>query len=190
MGYTTDFIGQFNLDKPLTPEQSIYLIKFNKTRRMKRDSKKAMVLNDPYRTEVDLTIGEEGQYFVGGLGDFGQGHDPSITDYNSPPIGQPGLWCQWTVGNKYGEPLSEHHDFNSQDTLPTSIVWDYGEKFYEYKKWLSYIIENFLKPWGRTLNGEIVYQGEDIHDRGKIVVIDNIVSMHDTTYIAPIEDEN
>jgi hypothetical protein len=37
MGYTTDFSGEFKLDKPLTDEQAIYVNKFADTRRMKRD---------------------------------------------------------------------------------------------------------------------------------------------------------
>ena len=34
MGYTTDFTGQFDLDKPLDDETYEFLCKFNSTRRM------------------------------------------------------------------------------------------------------------------------------------------------------------
>ncbi len=158
MGYTTDFNGSFDLDKPLTVAQKNYLDKFSETRRMKRDAK-VNALPDPFRNSVGLPVGAEGAYFVGAAGFAGQDRDPSIVDYNSPPNGQPSLWCQW---------------------IPTEdgkgIVWDGGEKFYSYIEWLEYLIENFLKPWGYKLNGEVEWQGEDSDDFGKIVVKNNKVS--------------
>lgn len=72
---------------------------------------------------------------------------------------QPGLWCQW-IPDKDG----------------TIIIWDGGEKFYEYVSWLRYIIKNFLEPWGYTLNGQIRYRGEDWDDQGYITVTDNEVA--------------
>lgn len=39
MGYTTDFEGKFELDRPLDPQQLNYLKLFFETRRMKRDAK-------------------------------------------------------------------------------------------------------------------------------------------------------
>jgi hypothetical protein len=30
----------------------------------------------------------------------------------------------------------------------SAIEWDGGEKFYDYRSWLCYIIEHFLKRWG------------------------------------------
>lgn len=60
MGYTTDFHGSFNLDKPLKKEHKNYLLKFAETRRMKRKSKIVETLPDPIREAVGLPIGEEG----------------------------------------------------------------------------------------------------------------------------------
>lgn len=71
----------------------------------------------------------------------------------------PGIWCQWVP---------------SADGC--GIEWDGGEKFYEYTAWLVYVIENYIKPWGRTLNGSVEWQGEDNGDRGLLVVKDNVVS--------------
>jgi hypothetical protein len=163
MGYTTDFNGEFNLDKPLTSAHKAYLEKFNETRRMKRKQAPTAKRPDPIRVDAGLPIGKEGAYFVGEGGDYGQGEGCGndiigLVDYNTPPSGQPSLWCQW-VPNEDG----------------TSIVWDGGEKFYEYIDWIEYLVENFIKPWGYTLNGEVEWYGEDANDRGMIVVDNNVV---------------
>ena len=71
MGYTTDFTGSIAISPPLNAEEIAYLHKFNETRRMDR---------------------KNGPYFVDGTGDYGQGRDPDIRDYNKAPAGQPGLW--------------------------------------------------------------------------------------------------
>ena len=36
MGYTTEFVGNFQLDRPLFDEQALYLLEFARTRRVKR----------------------------------------------------------------------------------------------------------------------------------------------------------
>jgi len=161
MGYTTDFTGAFYLDKPLADAHFNYLKKFNESRRMKRNAKKAEKLDDPIRIAAGLPIGVEGEYFVGAKGCMGQDEDSSVTDGNYPPSTQPGLWCQWTP--------------NEEET--TEIQWDCGEKFYNYVEWLQYIIDNFLKRWDYVLNGEVEWQGEDSSDMGKIVVTDNEIKV-------------
>lgn len=158
MGYTTNFTGEFLLDKPLAAEHKAYLCLFNETRRMKRDSKKAMNLADPVREAAGLPVGAEGEYFVGGIGSFGQGRDVSVIDGNLPPKTQPGLWNQWRPSDD-----------------GTNIAWDGGEKFYKYIEWLEYLITNFLEPWGYKLNGEVEWESESSDDIGKIVVTDNVV---------------
>lgn len=160
MGYTTEFEGEFKLNKVMEEDHANYINKFCETRRMKRNPNLAKDLADPLREKVGLDIGEEGAYFVGGLGDFGQTHDKSVIDGNSPPIGQPGLWCQWIV---------------SEDRK--SILWDGGEKFYKYVQWLEYIVKHFLAPWGYSLNGSVWWHGEDPSDIGLIEVKDNIVQV-------------
>lgn len=156
MGYTTEFSGSFKLDRPLSEAQRKYLAQFAGTRRMKR--REAGLPSDPLREAVNLPIGRDCQFFVGGSGFAGQDRDESIVDYNYPPDGQPGLWCQW-VPNEDG----------------TAIEWDGGEKFYSYTEWLKYIIENFLKPWGHTLNGKVHWRGEEFSDLGTIVVKNNAI---------------
>lgn len=168
MGYTTDFTGAFDLDKPLTEAHRNFLLAFNQTRRMKRDPQEAEKLDDPIREAAGLPVGPQGGYFVGAAHveegkvespNCGQDNDASVLDHNEEPEGQPGLWCQWTV-NEEG----------------TQIVWDYGEKFYYYTKWLAYLVEHFLKPWGYVLNGEVRWSGEVAGDLGTVIAEDNKVS--------------
>lgn len=83
MGYTTDFEGEFTLDKPLVEKDYKLLKGLSKTRRMKRRVSAA-------------EFGTDGEFYVEGTGYHGQGEDDSIVDYNTPPRTQPGLWCQWT----------------------------------------------------------------------------------------------
>jgi len=165
MGYTTDFDGEFTLDKPLKAEHAAYLHAFSDTRRMKRDAKIAETLPDPVRKAAGLPIGDEGAYFVGGAGFAGQDNDRSVLDHNGPAKSQPSLWCQW-VPNADPEEVT---------TGPTAIEWNGGEKFYHYVKWIEYLIANFLAPWGYVLNGTVEWSGEEAGDIGKIVIKDNKV---------------
>lgn len=159
MGYTTDFHGEFILNRPLTVAHKAFLTKFSETRRMLRNASKTAKRPDPIRKAAKLPVGGDGAYFVGEEGDFGQDGGPDVTDHNSAGGGQPGLWCQWTP-NEEG----------------TALVWDEGEKFYYYTEWLVYLIDNFLKPWGYTLNGTVTWTGEDPGDMGRLHVKDNRVS--------------
>jgi len=161
MGYTTDFYGQFELDRPLAPKHAEYLNQFSETRRMKRNAGVAAKLPDPTREAAGLPIGTEGEYFVGAGGDFGQNSDESVLDYNGHPRTQPGLWCQWVP---------------TEDGL--GIEWNGTEKFYYYVEWLEYIVENFLKPWGYVLNGAVEWSGEERGDVGIIKVKDNVVTAY------------
>ena len=160
MGYTTSFIGEFELDRPLEEKHREYLVAFARNRRMMRDEEHSILQDDPLREAVELPVGEEGEYFVNGRGYAGQEKDSSVIDNNKPPAKQPGLWCHW-------EPTENG----------SAIAWNETEKFYEYVAWLEYLIEHFLKPWGYILNGRVEYQGERCDDRGSIKVENNIVEL-------------
>jgi hypothetical protein len=157
MGYTTDFDGSFELDRSLASEHREYLVQFNETRRMRRDPSRLKI--DPIRDAAKLPHGPEGAYYVGGGGMMGQDREDSVVEYNSPPYGQPGLWCGWRP-NEEG----------------TAIIWDGGEKFYSYVEWLQYLVDHFLGPWDYKLNGKINWYGEDHSDTGTITVKDNVIS--------------
>lgn len=171
MGYSTDFYGSVTFNKPITEELKNYINKFGETRRMKRDVEKIKkTFPDWEKNCFNGNLGVDGEYFVGGNGFMGQDRDDSIVDYNYPPETQPGLWCQWMIDD----------DGN--------LVWDGGEKFYEYGEWLKYLIENFLAPSGYVCNGEIEFQGEDMNDFGTIHVKDNVVTVEYGMRIQGLED--
>ena len=157
MGYTTEFTGSLELSQQATVEQIKYINDFSDSRRMKRDVKK---LNEIYQGEHGFNgeYGIEGEYFIGGGELMGVNRDESIIDHNEPPVTQPSLWCQWVL---------------SDDGM--RLEWDGSEKFYSYVEWLKYLIDHFFKKWGINLNGKIIWQGEDMEDRGKITVMDNTV---------------
>lgn len=124
-----------------------------------------------------------GAYFVEGTGSFGQDHAPDVEDYNRPPDDQPGLWCQWTVSDD-----------------GTALMWDEGEKAYNMEDWLSYIIDNFLRPgahadkpevkkqypvfehftFDHKVNGTVMAYGEDTGDIWGMRVKDNDVKVADS----------
>lgn len=173
MGYTTDFSGEVEVVPPLNDAERDYLTRFNHSRRMARD---------------------RGPYYAQPGDNFGQGGwsnerktDPQtsdVTEYNGPPAGQPGLWCQWTP---------------TEDG--SAITWDGGEKFYDSAEWMVYLIDHFLKPgavvqgliashddhvtdeafasftFDHVLNGTIDAQGEESDDRWQLVVTDNRVAV-------------
>ena len=160
MGYTTDFMGDWEVTPPFKPEHRDYLRAFASTRRMKRNPHILEGKPDPKRRAVNLPIGDEGCFYVGEEDDFGQGDTHgSVVNHNAPPRTQPGLWCQW-------KPL---------DDEGTRFGWDYGEKFYYYVEWLHYIVDNFLEPWGYKLNGTVEWSGEEPGDLGRIIVTNNTI---------------
>lgn len=162
MGYTTSFAGKLKLNKPATPEQVKYINTFSGTRRIKRDPEKLLFIYDGEHGYPGLEkhYGKEGEYFARDDGDMGQNKDASIIDYNTPPLTQPGLWCQWvlTPDGKY-------------------LMWDGGEKFNNYVEWLRYMIENFFAGWGIVIDGKLKWKGEDTHDRGTILVVANVITI-------------
>ena len=172
MGYTTDFFGSFNFNKPVEPWLIEYIDKFCNSRRMKRDNEK---IKELYPKWKDLCfneeLGTEGEYFIGGIGFMGQTEDDSVINGNAPASTQPGLWCQWII---------------SEDGL--RLEWDGGEKFYYYDEWLGYLIANFFDPLGYVLNGSVEWQGEDYDDFGTITVTDNVIDMEEGIRISSMSN--
>lgn len=112
---------------------------------------------------MGLPVGPEGAYFVAGEAiSYDEPENNSVIDINHPPKDQPGLWCQW-LPNAEG----------------TEIQWDGGEKFYDYVEWINYLIDNFLKPWGYTLDGSVNWYGEDRRDTGTIIIENNQVKVEE-----------
>lgn len=158
MGYSTWFDGSFSFNKPIVDGLKWYINEFSRIRHMNRDNEKIKQNFKDWEENCFLKdLGQNGEYFIGSKGYFGQDADNSILNYNKPPQTQPGLWCQWII--------------NDEDKL----VWDGGEKFYNYIEWLQYLIDNFFKPFDYVLNGEMKWQGDDSDDVGKIIIKNNEV---------------
>lgn len=167
MGYTTEFEGSFKFEEPLTDEMMHYINRFSTTRRIKRNVEKIKeTYSDWKKLSFNGDLGEEGEYFVGdsewilNWRSRDDSLDPSIIDYNEPPAKQPGLWCQWVVSlnGKY-------------------LEWDGNEKFYNYVKWLEYLINHFFTPSNIFMNGSVMWRGEDFDDIGKITVEHNKITV-------------
>lgn len=159
MGYQTDFTGAFDVTPPLSPEHKAYLEAFASTRHMKRKVAVVENLPDPLRIAVGLPVGEDGCYYIGTTGHRGN-QDSSVLDFEASTGRQPSLWCQWIP---------------SEDG--TKIQWNGVEKFYAYAAWIRYLIENFLKPWGYTLSGEVDWFGDRPNDFGTIRAANNLVGV-------------
>lgn len=148
MGYDTEFEGALRVEPPLDAEEVAFLRRFARSRRMKRKG-------GPYINSSD---------------------ERDVLDFNTPPEGQPGLWCDW-------EPSDDG----------STIEWNHAEKSYDSTEWIKYLIEHFLKPGalaigqvaaikgGHVVNGEVVAQGEDMRDRWRIVVVANKVYVRRST---------
>jgi len=95
-------------------------------------------------------------------------HDESRNSYDhrhyrTCPGTQPSLYCQWDIVDE-GTKIEHDQDIKFKDI-----------KFINFTEWLIYLIKNFFKPWGYTLNGRINYQSEDVRNYGYITVTDNVV---------------
>jgi hypothetical protein len=156
MGYTTYFEGSFKVEPPLEGRHAVYLHAFNDARHMERDVAMTALLPDPVREAVGLSVGKYGEYYVGESEAMAPGGD--VLDYNRPPIGQPGLWCKWV-------PTDDN----------AGIEWSQEEKFYDYIKWLKYLLSHFLIPWGYQVSGSVRWEGEEQGDTGVIIVRHNKV---------------
>lgn len=170
MGYSTDFYGSLQFNKPVAPWLAEYINEFSRTRRMVRDNEKIKELFPNWgKLCFNGDLGENGAYFIGEQISYKKA-DESIVEHNTPPADQPGLWCQWII-NDNGD-----------------LEWDGGEKFYNYEAWLDYLIEHFFEPLGYVLNGDIEWQGEERDDYGTIHVVDNFVEMQEGFRRSALDD--
>lgn len=166
MGYNTEYYGRVEIEPPLNEVERQYLKAFSESRRMQRvggpyavEPKDSHIWNNPNRA-----------------------YPPEVIEYNYPPEGQPGLWCNW-------EPTEDG----------TALEWNGQEKFYDGPEWMEYLIEHFLKPdalskfdeqfqavsankfeYNHKLNGILEAQGEEPGDHWFLVVHNNFVEVIET----------
>ena len=93
------------------------------------------------KRRVSAQYGTEGEFYI-------KQDNKQIIDQNHPPSTQPSLYCGWRIDPDY-----------------QTIRWDGKEKFYGYIEWLIYIVR-LLKKNGYTLNGEVLWHGEEPTDVG------------------------
>jgi hypothetical protein len=148
MGYSTEFTGTVTVTPSLNPHEIAYLAEFADSRRMNRPAGAYATTDDSYSD-----LGSE--------------------NYNRPPQGQPGLWCNWV-------PTDDG----------SGIEWNGAEKFYNGSEWMQYLIDHFLKPgahaqgepgfehftFDHTVNGVLAAQGDMPDDQWELVVVDNHVN--------------
>ena len=108
MGYTTDFIGHIDIAPGLNANEIAYLTAFSESRRFVRPGGPYEVPGNP-RAETSDGI--------------------AVADYNRPPAGQPGLWCDWV-------PCWDG----------CCLAFNGNEKFYDPTSWLRYLVRHFLAP--------------------------------------------
>lgn len=161
MVYSTDFKGSFHINPPLKPEHTAYLQKFSDTRRVDRDEAISSKIDDPIRIAVGLPAGLAGGYTLIDTDPFGPVVDNSVVDYNNPPEGQPGLWCEWTPTDNGIELEWNHATFIVSSSF-----------FYCYLDWLIYLNEHFFQPWGYRLSGQVQWKDENKNRKG-FITIDN-----------------
>lgn len=71
-------------------------------------------------------------------------------------------------------------DWKASDDF-TGLVHNGMEKSYDQDKWLQALINDLLAPAGFICNGIVDAQGEDVADRWRIIVRDNVVERDDFT---------
>jgi hypothetical protein len=113
MGYHTDFMGHFEVHPPLNEAEYSYLTAFAESRRHRGRGGPYVVPDNPMASYDDDRAGVD------------------IDDYNTPPDGQPELWCPW-VPSCSGECVS--------------ICGGVENKHYRPNEWLQYLVDHFLRP--------------------------------------------
>lgn len=111
MGYPTDFIGHLEVTPPLNPAEAGYLAAFSRSRRWDRPG-------GPY------DVGAAPQ--IDGAVDGDDGVELGRA-FHRPPLGQPGLWCDW-------EPCWDG----------CCLAHTGAERFAGAVEWLRYLVAHFL----------------------------------------------
>jgi hypothetical protein len=158
MGYTTEFSGRVNVDPPLNPSETNYLVAFADSRRYRR-------VSGPYRTDTDAFTG------------------PDTVDYNRPAIGQPELWCHWTpTRDRLGLEWDGAEKFYSADIWMQYLVDTFLRPGAALqielakrvrRRWYAPAFEQF--SFDHVVNGSIEAAGQACDDRWALVVESNTV---------------
>lgn len=156
-GYYTSFFGSLKIT-PLPDGKTIKLIhRLAKYPRIGYDTRCLAQLAGLSENEVEERWGDEGEFFFPKRLFFGKKWW-KVAKLNRPPRFQPDLLNYWEI--------------NSSGCL--EVVK--GEcDFYEYDRWLRYLIDRVFHPRGYLLSGFVEWQGEETNDRGTIRILENQV---------------
>ena len=108
----------------------------------------------------------------------------AFSDERHEGSGFPSIWCNWIPIEQCRFDGTRH-----RKEYGAAIAWNEVEKFYSSAEWMKYIIDEYLSPWGYTLNGTIEAQGEYPEDRWRLLVEDNKVLTQQATveFLEPME---
>ena len=148
MGYTTEFAGAFEFDRPVDEKLKNYVNRFSDTRRMSRNVEKIKEIYPNWKNLCfNGELGIEGEYFTVDDNDFGQTYDDSIINFNMPPQTQPGLWCQWIISDdgkytckqlgEFNTPLEAFHRYIQELKKLDKPINTTTKEFKEYSEWLE-----------------------------------------------------
>jgi len=132
MGYFTSWTGCLSIYPTLPPSITAYLNHFLEHRHV-------------------LTKGPNA-----GAYDIEDPHPGVVVDYNSPPPGQPFVWCDWRLQDGRSLFISRRRNYRSIE-------------------WLQYLIHHFIAPCGCVVNGRMNWSGEEDGDSGSLFVENNVV---------------
>ena len=179
MPHYIKILSHLVIEPALQEKHREYLMAFARTRRVCRDPELALKMPDPLREAVDLPIGSDAAYFVGGTGLRGQDIDSSVTEQNKGPHAQPSVFCGWQPNWKGDELVYEKESGDGEEVLD----------------WLQYVILKFLARWEYSVSGRGIIQGEDIEERyefeirGAMVVAKDIGGYADIPEGSPDGDD-
>lgn len=146
MGYSVFFEGRFVIEPSLTPEQLNTLTVFARTGRTPRA---------PSGAAPPQLAGET---FVMHVEQAAHDDSAAPAELNERVEGQPSRFCCW-------RPTPDGR----------ALEWDGCEKFSAYEAWANFLVETFLAPWGRRLDGRVSWQGED-GATGVLVAANSVVT--------------
>ena len=162
MGYSTDFNGTIKISPNLKELDKEFLDKFFQIRHMKRDMTKLKDISENLIKEY----GKDGCFYLKDYNNFNEMYDDKTIININDSGDMPSLYCNLEIVEDNGESF---------------VQWNGSEKTYGVNVengWFTWLIDNFFKPCGYVLNGEMTWQGEEDDDTGTIKIENNIVSLN------------
>lgn len=129
-----------------------------------------MAYNTKFKGSLRITpeISFKAAMTINGIKSLSESFDKQSVDFCFNEIGS----CEWKI-NKNGD-----------------LIWDSeNETYNECWENLDALIYLFFAPNGYSVNGEIEWQGEEIGDYGKIIVIDNNFSIWNQSILVENDDQ-